>query len=568
MTTPPANRGTPVGLRLGAYLIRASITKPMDTLSKTANDDGTTDWFVAKGTGVFERASLEAAQDTETALVLRTSISRLPAWQQLLGKLGLPPFQQLDERTSAGAILFVRVNGRLVAWTFGTGSRWLSNRAVDPRFGLLVALNAVASGGQDSGGLLAAHLSPNEGGLLDAELRVGSATRGQMPRFDPMSDRLKGVVAETTHAKLPKVRGSRSVTFEASIASIEDFRTRSAELLVLRDLEAYRDVFAYVENVVEEDDPQVIDAVLAAVWERSDPDNLSLDVDIAWWDDIREDGDDRVVTHFRTPSDPRRQSVPSELRSKNLVLTWQKVRSSLRNKFPEDPPATLMSKELRFYGSDDERLGACEVRDLIVAQPTINGVQYVLSEGEVFRVTTEYLTKLDDFLDGLVVRPRRLPVYLGGDEGRYNRSSGLVLLDGRLILLDENRLELCDLVDPDGRLIFVKRRKRAAAMSHLWAQIVASAIVLRRSDTARVAARNKLEAAGAPARLLDAIAAGAKELTVVLAILGADQIRDMTLLARIPLRVAVQRLQDLGYAVEIELVPGPGPHLPPHGGGG
>ena len=561
MTADTVSSGR-IALQMGVQLVRTAISQPLRALSKTAQDDGSTSWFAVNEQDEFESVDERTAQGVEVALVARSSASPPAAWQRLLAQLGVKPFLEPQGRTSTGAILFIRVKGRLVAWTFGSGSRWISRRAVDPRFGLLVALNAVAAGGDEGGGLLAAHLAPTEGGLRDADLRMGSATRGPVARFDPMSDRLTGVVVETSMDGLSSVRGARAASFEASVSSLEDLRKKSADLVELRASPDYQEAFSYVENVVEETDPEVVEAVFTVVWQQSDPSGPSLDVAVAWWDDVREEGDDRVVSHFRMPGETRRETVPVPQRSRNLVLNWPGVRAALKRRFPEASPVELMSKELRFYDADDEEVGTCEVRDLVVAEPNVGGIGYVVSEGDVFRVAADYLSALDSFLDGLVVRPSRLSGYTGGHERGYNESTGLALLDRRLVTIDGSRLEPCDLVDDSGRLIFVKRRAKASVMSHLWAQIVASGVLLRRSAAARAAFRGQLSAAGAPSQLLDAIDSGARSLTLVLSILGVTDIRQLTLLARIPLRAAVQRLQDLGYTAEIELVPNLGAPIP------
>jgi uncharacterized protein (TIGR04141 family) len=391
-----------------------------------------------------------------------------------------------------------------------------------------------------------------------------------MARHDVTTDRLTAVVAETGDADLWRVRGGRSVNFVADITELNQIRDLSARLVDLRSLPDYQQSFAYIENIIEEDDEAVVDAVLADIWDRSAPGVDTVQVEIAWWEEIRDEDGDRVVTHFRLPLEIRDGSKPPEQRSRSLALTWRGVRAALERRFPNDSPAAKLKKALRFYNETDDEIDSCDIRELLVAETTLNGIHYILSEGNVFRVDAGYLHALDGFLENLVVGEQRLPLYTGGAEGAYNASTGLALLDQKLITVEGSKIELCDLIDADGRMIFVKRNTgKAAPMSHLWAQIVASCVLLHRSPAARDTALLRLDQIdGVPVALTRAIAAGARNLTVVLAVLGATDISQLTLLARIPLRAAVQRLQDLDYTVEIELVPGPGQHLPAHGDGG
>ena len=563
MTAGSAEPAGGVSLSLNAQLLRAGLTEPRLALTKSAREDPAASWFVHDDGGRFVAADEDTAQQAGLTLLVRLQEASPPVWQQLFNELGVPPFQDLPHHTSAGAILFVRVAGRLVAWTFGTGARWISRRSRDPRFGLLVALNALAEAGEGVGGFLAAHLAPTEGDLRDASLRLGSPTRGPIARYDVTTDRLKGVVANTPREGLERVSGAQSLRFSASISAFDDFETLSRELVDLRNLDAYKDSFSYVENIVEEDDPEMVNRVLTEVWQRSAPDTGDIEVELAWWDDVREPPDDRVVTHFRLPGERRNTSVPPAQRPRSLVLTWQGVRTALANRFEGEEAVKVLRKELRFFDSQDDEVGSCEVQDLLVADLTVDGVHYTVSEGQVFRVDAEYVDAIDRFLSDLVVTPSRLPPYTGGAESTYNAASGLAVLDRQLIVVDGSHLELCDLVDGEGRMIFVKRRTRASAMSHLWAQVVASLTLLRRSREARRHACDRLaEAEGVPDDLPRAIEDGARDLTIVFAILGATEVRHLTLLARVPLRAAIQRLQDAGAAVEIELVPGPGNSLP------
>jgi uncharacterized protein (TIGR04141 family) len=234
----------------------------------------------------------------------------------------------------------------------------------------------------------------------------------------------------------------------------------------------------------------------------------------------------------------------------NKSLTWPAVRQRLRKMWnPGVEAEKLLSKEIRFFDENDELLETAEVRDLVIAELETRGNHYILSDGNVFRVDRSYLQRIRAFLEKKVVATS-LPPY--ADEESYNRRSGLHVLDRKLITVDGSQVELCDLIDDSGRLIYVKRRSKSSTLSHLWTQVRSAAYLLRRMNEARRKFCGLLPQ-GVPTSVRDAIESGA-HLTFVVAILGTRKIGDLPLLAQIPLQALLQQIEEWSYSIEIELV--------------
>lgn len=101
-----------------------------------------------------ELATLTAAKIGDVIVAILSRPSGPPSWQAFIEQvLGLEGFATGVGR-SLGAIVYCGVSDplqsgedpRWIGWTFGSGSRVLRRDAIDPRFGLITALNRIATG--------------------------------------------------------------------------------------------------------------------------------------------------------------------------------------------------------------------------------------------------------------------------------------------------------------------------------------------------------------------------------------------------------------------------------------
>jgi uncharacterized protein (TIGR04141 family) len=126
------------------------------------------------------------------------------------------------------------------------------------------------------------------------------------------------------------------------------------------------------------------------------------------------------------------------------------------------------------------------------------------------------------------------------------------------------QIEPCDLLGLDGTLCHVKRHTTATGISHLANQAITSATVLLREKESRQklvgliqesiwASDDKRRVKGKVER----IPRSAARLPVTLAIVGEwknPSVKSLSLLSRMALRSALQRLGDLGYPAHIMLI--------------
>lgn len=138
----------------------------------------------------------------------------------------------------------------------------------------------------------------------------------------------------------------------------------------------------------------------------------------------------------------------------------------------------------------------CLVGDLV-----INGITYVLDEGDFYEVRQDYLAALDAAIAAIPLAQVDLPTSTPSEHERpYNiRASA----DPELLLLDRNTvkintkttpIEICDLLTSKRQLIHVKRHLGSSDLSHLFAQGVVSACLLQESPEFRKKAIEKIAA--------------------------------------------------------------------------
>ncbi len=376
-----------------------------------------------------------------------------------------------------------------MAWCFGQGSRWIRRQATTPRFGLLAALNAMAAaelGEQVGIGVTGASLAARDGNLRRASLTAAVPTASDaIPRIDTLADVLVGARIRTGHGLLGRVAAGRSLQFSATVSSTSDFQSMSDVIVDLAGQDLYRRSHGWIDFIVPETDESVIEAVLERVWQGSDDVGRPIDVDIAWCDESRDADSDHPVTHWRLAGERT-----SKLAVRNLALTWPGVKSRLTGRLGSAASRYALATDIRFFSNTEDELDRCPVVDLLSAELPIDGITYVLADGEIYRVDADFLAALDRDLQRLVIPSTLVPYRPGEPEDAYNRraakATGMLLLDKTDIRpTGMTQIEPCDLLGRDGTLCHVKRHAAATGISHLANQGVTAATVLLRRPESR-----------------------------------------------------------------------------------
>ena len=183
-----------IGVDLSGRLMRSDVGTVQGALRRGVLAAGDTAiWAVEAGGGQFQHVANNAVPtDWRAVLVVRTRPTNTPAWQRMFVEaLGVDGFADVESESRGAVLLVWATSGderRIVAWSFGSGFHLIRPSAADPRFGLMVALNALAEAGDESGGgVKTARISTREPGLRKAQLTASAPSqewRNRQSRHD------------------------------------------------------------------------------------------------------------------------------------------------------------------------------------------------------------------------------------------------------------------------------------------------------------------------------------------------------------------------------------------------
>lgn len=576
-------------LSLNGFLLRLGVT-PANVWTAAASEDvdlfywahGEVEPLAADDAEVLGAA---VAGDVIVALLRRRSSP--PAWQAFVkDALGLLSYGETHE--SLGAAVFCAVSvGKdsdlvnWLAWTFGNASRALRRSALDPRFGLLAALNLLAvpalSAEQSSEASNMRHRRPR---LREMRYRTtspyvqqtGHRSARDIPvegfRVDRTSDLVAAVGGTGADPALTTstLLGGRSLRFRAMVTHIEEL-VELAEIAVGRsNATDYKELFSWIDNIRLVNDPELIHQLRLWVADElaANPDSPQIEPILP--DDLIDVGEDSSIKYILFPRErgigPGRVTLAAGALS-GLVAPSVAQAGNDRDR--------VLDTELRFLDESEGRLGAATILECLSVNITHANGDFIAYDGDFYAVNPSFVERIDGELRNLPLSSLDYPPYRGETEPAYNAMVGrdypdsFVLLDRQLIELpNEFGIEASDLVSATGALVHVKRKGKSSVLSHLFLQAANSCELLRRSPIAREQlltlvrehAHNDHIAASVEAAYVQAEKRDG-EIEVAFAFLGDWKGRDITslpLFSRISMISEIRRVSSLGFKPTAALI--------------
>jgi uncharacterized protein (TIGR04141 family) len=389
----------------------------------------------------------------------------------------------LDFRSaSASAVVVVPVKKRLVAVTFGYGRFLLRPDAIEPNFGLRVTLNAVAADR-----IRSIDKKTFEG--IATHTREQASQETSMGDFgiDVERDVLRAVVGSPTDESFAvRLAGMDSLTATCRV-NFADLPAKLGQFVEKAQDTAYKTTYPWIDNISEirdvatkrSLDDQVLTSIkknsLQGIW-------LTIPDPIEWSDvaGMRYSGVDRdapllVDIHFNSFLD----SV--------------------------DDPTTLTVDDLHkrsvstISSTSEEVIHKWSIYKCLYGEVEFAGATYLLNRGQWYRIDKDFVSTVNQHVAQLPETAGPLLSCKDGEsEADYNvrlaaSLLGSCCLDRKLIPYGGGRskIELCDVLTSDRRLMHVKKYTGSSVLSHLFAQgAVAAASVL--SDEKFRAAANKI----------------------------------------------------------------------------
>ena len=195
----------------------------------------------------------------------------------------------------------------------------------------------------------------------------------------------------------------------------------------------------------------------------------------------------------------------------------------------------------------------------LYAEVDVGGKLHVLNNGKWYEVASDFTSQVIRDFEGISESTVHLPHCAARTEGDYNRAvaaaGGMCCLDNNPIVHGggHSKIEFCDLLSIDKKIIHVKRYGNSSVLSHLFAQGVVSGELFITDPEFRTKLNAKLPL---DLRLPDPQSRPtADQYEVVYGIISKSQRRiELPFFSKVSLRNARRRLMGYGYKVTMKKI--------------
>jgi uncharacterized protein (TIGR04141 family) len=489
-----------------------------------------------------------SASNCSGTLFFKQIPQRLPPWVKF--------FQphangQLDSLRNSGtsAAFITCVGQRWFALTFGYGRTLLDPGCYEENFGLKVVLNSVD---RDM-------LRVVDTQSLDAVPVTRRNQASVAVNIDDLGVDIEQILVNVATGK-PRdqslgrqITGNDAVKVTAS-ANLEALPDLLSELLKRSSSEIYKQHFAWIDNLSEVRDKELrqkLDGVLDAKINANDFSNTWLAIpDVIDWSDSG---------NFRYGN--------SKVAADNLHedIEWSSYLASISPETKKSTETFRTHQITRISASSEQVTDSWSVYRCIYCELKHEDGTFALTNGKWYRVDADFLNALNKIVKEIPSSKISLPPYKDSYQGEaeYNAKAkeiagnSFALMDRQQISHGggKSSIEMCDLYTTDRQLIHVKRYTGSSALSHLFAQGLASIELILGDPEFRKKCNDKLPTSHQLPLVSEEINASAFE--VVYAVISnvpngkLDMQTDIPLFSKISLRNSYRRLQVLRVRVSV-----------------
>jgi len=442
------------------------------------------DWKSALKEGiVLEEYTIKGYDRNVLCMYAKRSISNLPKWTDFFNEYLEQDIEGLYNASSS-AVLFVKQNKRIFAFTFGYGWNFLNLGYAEDTFGLKIALNSI-----DTDKIRSVNVKN-----LDTVVRQSNIQTSQVGSVDNFGlnidkDILNAVTGISNDTSLGnQISGSISLHLSLSI-KIDALPGLCSKLLGCFTEMKYKEKFPWVDHITDIKNKLLINELnlllIEAIHERASEGLFWAVPELIDWESIQgfkyklSDEELKEDIHI---DDVLPQNI-EELKSK-VNIDW------------------LKKKVVYCIGSEnDELVNKWPMYSCINYEVRKQESTYLLTAGKWFKIDTDYVSSVDDEIKGISeYNNYKLPEFDGKHEKEfdYNKrvfdtdNSRCCLMDTKMIPYGggHSKVEFCDLYIDKKDFVHVKRFRGSACLSHLFFQGFNSAFLLL-AENAFVKAVNK-----------------------------------------------------------------------------
>ncbi|MFH1980979.1 MAG: TIGR04141 family sporadically distributed protein [Pseudomonadota bacterium] len=484
----------------------------------------------------------------EGVLYVKNSQMQRPRWSLLADAIVGAQIDQLGNKSSS-AVLLIRIDDHVFAFTFGYG-RFLLNIAYFVQdFGLKTALNTL---NQQS--LRSVDLHTLEDQPIQKKSQAVRGAEASVFGIDIFRDVLRAVTGSPrAGVGYKNISGGDAIYSFGLEMQVNEFPAITKQLLSYYQIDLYKSSFGWVDNirrVKDRDTIKDLDDLLVESVRSKDPELVITLPEIIAWDNVH---------GF------------SFTRSKRDLSPTIDTEKYLENINVEDVSIESIKKDRLFVTDVHENKFPYSIYTCIYFEIDGEDTKKIIFGGHWYEVDKSFMSGIEATLSEIDLTDIEFPgveVWVEDDEkkieneGDYNIRAAehlnCYLLDKKLVKCTKTTtpIELCDLLTTEKQLIHVKHRKGGSAgLSHLFAQGGVAAEVLLGDKRFRKEARKVLKRVNPFARDLVPInSINSPDYEVVFLILGNehDQVKaQLPFFSKVNLTRTYENLAQRGFRVKI-----------------
>lgn len=483
-----------------------------------------------------ERLDVKNHIDIDGVAFIGENKTNKPDWNIFLNDLLIDYDFQITKSTRA--VLFIRRQGRIFAFTFGFGRHLIDEEAYVRNFGLRVILNNAERNS----------IKSIDSTVIDEKPFHNRTQASQASSFEEFNltdirTMFRGIIAESNN----KLKYGNIIKGKDDFQI--DFRFKLNELnnlcdMLIEDYESdnFVSYFPEVDRIKEMKDPEIVNELNKRLINNFiNKQNTFLIVpDVIDW--MSTDG-------FRYTSKGHTYTTPS------LDEFWSNKTLNTDNLTLE----TLTSHHL-FQIHDNSIIQKWSIKNCISTEVIYKDKLYVFSIGEWFEIDHNLINSVNNYIKEIPKCNIKFPKIDGLHE-KYanilfeNEVPNLFNMDRNNMTIDGDKYEVCDLLSKNKKLIHVKWWSSSATLSHLFSQGKVSAEILAHNQKQREKINEKIsQHSDIFTNIIKNENYLTSDYTIVYAIIyeGTESIEDrLPFFSKVNLKQSVNELKYLGYNVEL-----------------
>ena len=416
--------------------------------------------------GKMSETNVEIENSGPGLLYITQSPSHAPNWAWFLSPIDADAIEKLRV-ASVSVVLIVMAENRYFAVCFGHGYAHIDKKYAEARFGLRTCLNVV---------------DPETIRFLDKRTfdSLGKLSHEQSTRPVTVSefglevdkDLLRSIVGKPKDERFGNRiagRDSVGVRIPITVSQLPNFLRRCYRE---SKKDTYRENFAFIDNIAEISDPQLLERLNDKLVDEINQGSLSkvwmAVPDIIKWE---------TSAGFKYAT-AKNDQIQDDIRLTDFLLRWE---------YNGDLSIEGLKKRHVYQFDNDETtvIGKWSAHYCLYAEVSLDDKIYILTEGSWYSVFDDFVQSVQEEIDAIPPFGKELSIWGDEHEQHYNQRVS-EQSDGHFALMDRKQInhgggsssiEFCDLLSAEKEIIHVKNYSGSSVLSHLFHQGTVSAFL-------------------------------------------------------------------------------------------